>query len=443
MVESRHADDLLASLWRSPVVSRLMVVILRAKQASRCRPRLADSTLAVAIALLGARALFTPGISDAGRMFGHVPIAVAVVALAGQAIPLAWLRSAPSVVAVVVLGANLAQWLAGFSSPSTLGMLLALYSVARRESFRRLCQVATATAAALVIPAFTFTPFNQQAWTSLFLLSCAVTAASALGVVARVRQDRIEALKERAERLEIEREQRAQLATLAERARVSREMHDIVGHHLAVIIGLADSAGFAADLKRSGEMLRLIGDTGRQALVELRRTLGAMRAHPIGREASSAQLLDLSPQPGLADIGGLCERLRAAGPAVEYRLQGQTEPAPAGVQLAAYRIVQEALTNSLKHAGAATKVRVTVSGIEGDLLLEVRDTGPGAPARGQARPDAARPAGLDGLGLGGIAERATLTGGTAQAGPLPCGEGWLVRARLPLTAGSEDEEAAR
>ena len=101
-----------------------------------------------------------------------------------------------------------------------------------------------------------------------------MTAAAALGVVARVRGDRFAALEERAARLEVEREQRAQLATLAERSRVSREMHDIVGHHLAVIIGLADSARFAGD--QTPEILRLIGDTGREALVELRRTLGTM-----------------------------------------------------------------------------------------------------------------------------------------------------------------------
>lgn len=423
-----------------------MSLLVRVGEIDRRHPVLADSTLAALVAASGAMALLTPAHAGGGWVLGRGPTAVLVLTLAGQALPLVWLRTAPSLVATVVLGANLAQWLAGYSSPSTLGMLLALYAVARHDRFRRLCQVATASAAALAVPAFTFAPFDQQSWTSLFLLWCAVTAASALGVVARVRRERLEALRERAARLETEREQRAQLATLAERARVSREMHDIVGHHLSVMIGLADSAGFAADRARSTLMLRLIADTGRQALLELRRTLEAMRARPVGPQAPGAQRDELSPQPGLADLDALCERLRAAGPAVAYRTAGQAESVPAGVQLAAYRIVQEALTNTLKHAGADATVVVTVSVTERDVVVEVCDSGPGAGGsrpRGFGPADGSGASGGQGFGLGGIAERAKLTGGSAQAGPRPDGAGWLVSAVLPLPPGLGGKESVR
>jgi signal transduction histidine kinase len=406
-----------------PVACRLGPLLERAVEVGRRLPLLADLLVAAFVAASGAVALAMPE-HAAERAHGLVLIGWALVLLAAQSVPLVWIRSAPTVAAVVVLAANLAQWSAGWTGPGSLGLLLALYSMARYDGLRRLRWVATACAAVLAVPAFTITPFDQQAYTSLFLFWCAETGAVALGMVARVRGERFAALKERAARLEVEREQRAQLATLAERARVSREMHDIVGHHLAVMIGLADSAVFAGE--QTPEMLRLIGDTGREALVELRRTLGTMRANPVGREALGARSLELSPQPGLADIAGLCERLRAAGPAVDYRLTGESGPVPAGVQLAAYRIVQEALTNTLKHAGPATTVSVAVRVTAHELQLEVRDTGRGV--SGSETLEA--PASHEGLGLGGIAERATLTGGSASAGPVP--GGWLVSAVLPL-----------
>jgi signal transduction histidine kinase len=417
------------------VAGRLAALLIRAGEVGRRVPLLADSLVAALVAASATAAMFMPSHGPAERAYVHIPLVWAIVMVAGQAAPLIWLRSAPTVVAAVVLAANLGQWAVGWTGPGTFGLLIALYSVARHERLRRLHWVATACAAALLVPAFTIAPFDQQAWTSLFLLWCGITAASALGVVARVRADRFEALRERAARLEVEREQRAQLATLAERARVSREMHDIVGHHLAVMIGLADSAGFAGE--QTPEMLRLIGDTGREALVELRRTLGRMRAHPVGRDALDARSLELSPQPGLSDIAGLCERLRSAGPAVDYRLTGEIGPVPAGVQLAAYRIVQEALTNTLKHAGSATTVSVAVHVIEHELSVEVRDTGQGMLGprlKAQGSPGTPAPASYEGLGLGGITERATLTGGSASAGPIPGGEGWLVSAVLPLAA---------
>ncbi|MEV0415478.1 histidine kinase [Streptomyces sp. NPDC050448] len=157
------------------------------------------------------------------------------------------------------------------------------------------------------------------------------------------------ALRERAARLEVERDQRSRLAAAAERARIAREMHDIIGHNLSVIIGLADGARYAADLAPQGskEALQLIGGTGRQALGELRRMLGVLRDE--GPDEPR-----LSPQPGVADVDALCARVRAAGPHAVYRTVGEVEALDHGLQLAVCRIAQEALTHTLNHAGPHT-----------------------------------------------------------------------------------------
>ncbi|MBR7834699.1 hypothetical protein KDL01_15600 [Actinospica durhamensis] len=426
--------DPLERAWNSPPAVRLAAFLGRVGRLDRRRPYVADALVALLVLSLGVAALAGLGDAEHPHMIGHVPTAVALIPLAGQALPLTLRRMAPFPVACAVLAACTAQWAMGYSMPSTIGLLLALYAVARYARLERLLWIAPATSAGMIVPAFTLEPFLEQAWTSLFLLWCTATAACALGLVARVRQDRLTALAERAARLELERETRAQLATLTERARVSREMHDIVGHNLAVMIGLADSAAYAGDPVRNTEMLGLIADTGRQALVELRRTLGAMRAHPVGPRSAEPEPADLSPQPGIADLPALLERVRAAGPTVTYRSTGEVESVSAGIQLAAYRIVQEALTNAFKHAGAQTAVLVALSVTEDELVLEVCDEGRREQVGVAARVGggAAEPA--PGLGLAGIRERAQLTGGHAEAGPAPSGRGWLVHAYLPLGA---------
>jgi signal transduction histidine kinase len=221
-------------------------------------------------------------------------------------------------------------------------------------------------------------------------------------------------------RLEIERDQRSRLATATERVRVAREMHDIIGHNLSVMITLADGGAYAADVapERSKEALRLVGDAGRQALGELRRMLGVLREEADGPE--------LEPQPGIADLDALCARIRAAGPEVVYRSAGELEHLDQGVQLMAYRIVQEAFTNTLNHAGPHTRIDVSVA-VEGpDLRIRVRDDGRADTA---TRP---RPPAEQGHGLAGMRERAALYGGTVDAGPTP-GGGWVVHAVLDLT----------
>lgn len=172
-------------------------------------------------------------------------------------------------------------------------------------------------------------------------------------------------------------------------------------------------------------MFGLIGETGRQALADLRRTLGALRERPLDEDVADIGAEALTPQPGVADVSELIERTRSAGPRVSYRTTGEFTALPRSLQLAVYRIVQESLTNSLKHAGSDTSVRVAIEAGEESLRVSVSDTG--SPAR---RTASAAP-GLPGQGLTGVRERAALAGGHAEAGPDNAG-GWAVTARFPL-----------
>jgi signal transduction histidine kinase len=153
-------------------------------------------------------------------------------------------------------------------------------------------------------------------------------------------------------------------------------MHDIIGHNLSVIITLADGGAYATDLapERGKQALLLIGDTGRQALGELRRMLGVLRV-----QTSTPDAPELSPQPGIADLDALCARIRAAGPQVVYRTGGDPAALDRGVQLTVYRIVQEALTNALKHAGHDTRVDLAVNVEDARVHIDCHDTGPGTP----------------------------------------------------------------
>jgi signal transduction histidine kinase len=215
---------------------------------------------------------------------------------------------------------------------------------------------------------------------------------------------------------EREQEQRARLAVGAERARMARELHDVVAHSVGVIVVQAEGARrvFDREPERAREALDSIERTARTALADMRRSLGVLR-----REDDRVAL---EPQPGVDDLGALLERVRAGGLDVELAVEGTPVSLPQGIDLSAYRIVQEALTNVIKHAGEAHAL-VTVRYGDGELVLEVADDGPGPPA------DA-----VDGSGHGivGMRERVEAHGGELHAGRGPTG-GFLVHASLPLS----------
>ncbi|BAJ26428.1 MULTISPECIES: histidine kinase [Kitasatospora] len=360
-------------------------------------------------------------------VFTHLPPAAVLAFQAALLLPLLWRRRRPAAAFAAVTAVFLAQWSLGAALRADAALLLALYALALHGRLRDLAWACAVTALGIGLVAVRLSA-AVSVWDVLFFLAAAVTAAVALGIAVRVRRAQLAGLRERAARLEVERDQRSRLAAAGERARVAREMHDIVGHNLSVIITLADGGAYAARSapERGQEALALIGDAGRQALGELRRMLGVLREHGDGP--------GLAPQPGVADLAELCGRIRAAGPEVVHRTEGDLAALDRGVQLVVYRIVQEALTNTLKHAGPRTRCRVSVSLAGPRLLVRIDDDGP--PATGPAPvPAPGSPPDTppdEGQGLTGMRERAALYGGTVSAGPAP-GGGWSVRADLNVT----------
>ena len=244
-------------------------------------------------------------------------------------------------------------------------------------------------------------------------------------------------LEDRARRAEAERDTRARIAVAAERARIAREMHDVIAHHVSVIVVQADGAAYAfdGDPARARQAIDAISRTGRQALAETRRLLGVLRD---GEETAG-----MAPQPGLAQVSELLAEARLAGLPVSLTIEGPPRPLDEGRELAAYRIVQEALTNTRKHGGLGADAAVLLRYADDALLVRVTDTGR-APADGDG-PDPGN-TGLGNTGLGntghgitGMRERVQLYGGTLRAGPLP-GGGYEVTATLP--AASEETIAA-
>ncbi|MFJ1935349.1 sensor histidine kinase [Kitasatospora sp. NPDC088160] len=414
-----------------PVFARLARLGQRARQADRDHPWVLDTAVVAAVFLLFCLPDLLP-FHDGGErarehriVFARPPLAALLALQAGLLLPLLWRRRRPAAAFAAVAAVFVLQWSLGVALRADVALLVALYSLALHGSLRHLawaCAAMTGASALVAVELSGGLPVGD----ALFFLFSAATAAVAVGIAVRIRRAQLAGLRERAARLEVERDQRSRLATATERTRVAREMHDIIGHNLSVIITLADGGAYATEAspERGREALLLIGETSRQALGELRRMLGVLRDQ-------GEQGPEFTPQPGIADLDGLCARIRAAGPQVVYTARGEVERLDRGVQLMAYRIVQEALTNTLKHAGPDTRAHVTLAAEGGRLRVRVRDGGPpGGAVRGGA-------AGEEGHGLTGMRERAALYGGTVTAGPGP-GAGWTVEAVLDLTPDGPD-----
>jgi signal transduction histidine kinase len=223
----------------------------------------------------------------------------------------------------------------------------------------------------------------------------------------------VDEAKERAERAEREREERARLAVSDERARIARELHDVVGHSVSVMTVQASAVRrlLEPDQERERAALLVVEQTGREALAEMRRMVGVLRRP---EEAPA-----LAPQPSLEQLERLVEQAREAGLPVELRIEGAPKQLPTGVDLTAYRLVQEGLTNALKHA-RAQRAEVVVRYSDGHVELTVSDDGPGGGDGDKG-----------GHGLVGMRERVSVYGGELEAGPRPEG-GYRLRARLPV-----------
>jgi signal transduction histidine kinase len=345
--------------------------------------------------------------------------AAEIVVLTFTVAPLLVRRIWPVPVFGWILVAAVAAGLWTRSAVDGLALLIALYTVAslrpRRDALicAGLLEVVAVTALLLYV--------HTRWWFDAIFVSGMVAAALGLGLYFAARRAYLAELRDRAERLERERDQQAALAAAAERARIAREMHDIVAHHLTVMTTLAEAAvaASASSPERANDVMRSVAATGRRALADTRRLLGVLRERADDDTAGALQ-----PVPDLGQLDALIEQVRSAGLDTTLELRGQAPDLPAGTQLAVYRLVQEALTNTLKHGGAGARASVRLSFVPGELRVDVDDDGIG---RGSAA------AGVGG-GLPGMRERIRAYGGDVQAGPRQPA-GWAVSARLPLDNG--------
>ena len=412
------------AVWTHPVLRLLLRVMSRLREADLRRPWLLDTTVVVLAAAAAPPDLLAhdPAHPAARPIGASLPISLVLIVAAVLVVPLWWRRRAPAPVFVVTVPVCLVLWSLGLGPAAAVVVLIALYNLALHGSPRALCWALPVTVVGWVLAVVFLIPVASP-MTFLVLSIGTGVGAVALGLTFRIRRLYLSALRDRAAWLEIDRDQRVQLTAAAERSRVAREMHDIVGHNLSVMVSLADGAAVIAAREpgRAGQALTLIGDTGRQAMGELRRVLGVLRDSP-------GQDIPRSPQPGIRDLDTLLDRVRAAGLPVAYRTAGPVGELGRGLQLTVFRVVQEALTNTLKHVGPGATADVTIAVEDGRLRVRVIDTGsPSRELSTAARPDT-------GHGLVGIRQRAALYDGTVTIGPNDAGQGWIVEVLVDLSA---------
>jgi signal transduction histidine kinase len=352
-------------------------------------------------------------------LWGGRGLAAVLVSLV--TLPLALRRRHPLAVlgtstAAVFAAASISSGSAGMPLTAFLALILAFYSVGAHCDGRRGLVGGAVDLAALMGYDQAFGGLGQ-AHGSRPGAGLIFAGAWFVGTDMRRRRREVDLLRERTARLELEREAEARAAVAEERGRIARELHDVVAHSVSVMVVQAQAGPRLLDQpEQAAGAFRSIEASGREALVELRRLLGILRR--------GDEQLAIGPQPGLGSLPSLVEQVRGAGLPVDLRIEGEQVPLPAGVDLSAYRIVQEALTNALKHAGVA-EAEVVLRYSPSALELEVSDNGAGA----VPGPNGA------GHGLIGMRERVALYGGELEAGA-QAGGGYAVRTRLPLNGGA-------
>ncbi|WP_197356335.1 sensor histidine kinase, partial [Streptomyces clavuligerus] len=373
--------------------------------------------------------LLSVALLDLSMVDRYNPGWIGVPLSVGFSIVVALRRRMPEQMLLLTAVLALVQLVAGIQTyPGDFAMLVIIYTVAAHDAARwarRLALVAGIVAA----------PVSQLVWpppgdvsiaARVFLVVILVVPfvlAWVLGDSNRTRRAYFAQLEERALQLEKEREAQAKVAVAAERARIARELHDVVAHNVSVMVVQADGAAYVLDVApdQAKKALETISTTGRQALAEMRRLLGVLRTNdgPDGDE--------YVPQPDVGQIEDLVEQVRKAGTTVDFRIEGTPRPLPSGVELTAYRIVQEALTNTRKHGGPQVGASVRLVYFDDGLGLLVEDDGRGASH------ELYEDGGADGKGHGliGMRERVGMVGGTLDAGPRP-GGGFRISALLPL-----------
>jgi signal transduction histidine kinase len=366
-----------------------------------------------------------------------------------MAVALLFRRSHPSAVAAAVAALALVQVVATWGPLAfDVAVLVALYSVVKYADRLRDGVLAGATAAVGVVLAAVQTRGVVAWWATAIYFGLVTGAVWLVGLNVRTRRLYVLSLEERAATLEREREAEARAAVAGERTRIARELHDVVAHSMAVMIVQADGARFMLDRdpETARHAVKVVADTGRQALEDMRRLVGVLREADPPDAAAAPGTTD---EPGgagvtadpehrrlaLAELPALLDRFRAAGLRVRHTVTGEPTPLPPGLELTLYRVVQEGLTNALKHAGVGAGVEVGLHHAGDAVVVRVVDDGRGRPP--------VSPAPSGGHGLVGMRERVSVYDGSLAAGPRLAG-GWQVEARLPLpsTPGTTEVMAA-
>lgn len=396
-----------------------------AARAAALPPRLQDLTLALALTAYNVASLIPET-----RQLRPAPLAYLLVVL--QVLPLAWRRRwpVPVLLATGLPRSAYDQLAIGFA-PLQLGPAIAYYTVMARCSTRTRVTVSVLVAAGVVQGQTT--PGHVEP-SDLFAALLVMAVAGMAGVLSHTRRAYVAAMEARAGQAAAEREQQLALAAAQERARIARELHDVVAHHVSLIAVQSEAAAALLPGRpaQAAKSVEVIGQTARDALTELRRLLGVLRgpAELSGRPATA-------PSPSVAELGEVLDQVRQAGIEVSLRVEGSPARLPPGVDLAAFRIVQEALTNTIKHSGAGDAA-VTLRYEPGYVTVSVTDSGkpaarrPAGPPGPDSGPRPRRPALPGGFGLAGIAERVASCGGRLTVGPGESG-GFAVSARLPAS----------
>lgn len=377
---------------------------VRARVTPAARPLLADALLAVGVALVAVLAdTLGPDHRSAVAPYWDVVLAA----------PLVLRRRAPATAAALIAAICLAQWSADIVANGDLVVLVMWYSLGAWERRGWVLAAALVVGETGVIMAVTrWTPQSHQ-WLSGLMATGTVTAALVIGLYVRTRRAYLTSMIERAETAERDRDRQAQIAVAEERTRMAREMHDVIAHSLAVMITLNDAAVAVTAPGTVRDTVAQASDVGRQALAEMQRMLGVLR---------SAGPADLVPQPGTAQLADLIGIVRSAGLTVALEISGKPDTLAPTTQLTIYRIVQESLTNVLKHGRNVRRVVVAITYRDGRVRVRITNDGePGTP------PDKS----TIGHGLVGMRERSALYGGAFRAGPSRSG-GWEVLADLAV-----------
>jgi signal transduction histidine kinase len=416
---------------------------------------------------------------------------------AAMAFPLVLRRRSPVAVFFMIAVIALTQWFLTGPLPSDVALLVAIYTVAAASQWVWVLTCAAVLEAGVVMATVRWRPTGSELKSLVYLTGLAFTALLT-GIVVRAVRSQFDWLADRAERLERERDQLASLAAAEERARIAREMHDVVSHNIQVMVTLADGAAAAArsDPARAADVMGEVSGTGREALTDMRRMLGVLRDRraatspaarppltgpttkgsstapsatpnhvmrhvPRGRTSSvrpaggrspgtaharhglpgltaasslgrgaEPERSPYAPQPGLADLDALIDRVKATGLQVQVEQTGRPFELSAAAELTVYRLVQEALTNVLKHADSPSSAQVLLQFDDPDVTVQVSDDGRvSVLTTGSATPTKMSPATGSGHGLAGMAERAAAFGGSLEAGPRS-GGGWRICATL-------------